>query len=198
VSQINDALVQRPVRPYSGRAYRTVRRIYPPDNFGGSLTTAGRLHETRDGLTGYLSTNPVISLAESVRHLDVQGVLKNVATIDDVRRAVDEYLNDYLNTRRIWEFEVSLTNILDVLDLEAVGIDLDAFFQDPPGGWDAGGFVSQKLGRKARLLGHEGLLVPSVTLLGPNLIIYPDNLLAGSTLKPIRYWDPPLYPTSQP
>jgi hypothetical protein len=117
--------------------------------------------------------------------------------------SVDELIShfaDYLNSRRLTEFEVALNHVCDCRDLEdllnVLGVSREEFYQDPPppAGWAAGGFVSQLFGRTVRLSGFEGVLWPSVTTLGDNLTVYPDNFRPGSVIRPGAFWDPPLLP----
>jgi RES domain-containing protein len=46
--------------------------------------------------------------------------------------------------------------------------------------------LTQAVGRVARELGLEGLLVPSAQRAGQNLVVFPDQLLPGSSLKIIN------------
>lgn len=192
-----EALSKRPIIPYAGHVYRTIARRYPADNFEGYLRAAGRLNEIGDGPIGYFSTSEVTSLAEVIRHIHVRHALADITALEEMPSVVDQYLDGYLNTRRIVEFEVLLVDVLDVRDLAAVGIKPEEFFQTPPGGWDAGGFISQQLGREVRRRGHEALLVPSASGLGDNLIVFPGNLHPGSMLKPGPHRDPSLYTRGQ-
>lgn len=51
----------------------------------------------------------------------------------------------------------------------------------------------RQLARAARNVGAEGLLVPSATRLGNNLVLFPADLRSGSTLTVIGSVDPKMY-----
>jgi hypothetical protein len=53
--------------------------------------------------------------------------------------------------------------------------------------------ATQAIGAAAFADGLEGLLVPSATRLGDNLILFPDNLRAGSRIEVVSSRDPRLY-----
>ena len=53
--------------------------------------------------------------------------------------------------------------------------------------------ATQALGAAANSRGFEGLLVPSATRLGNNLIVFSQNLLADSRIAVVSSRDPRLY-----
>jgi len=53
--------------------------------------------------------------------------------------------------------------------------------------------ATQAIGAAAIAYWLEGLLVPSATRLGENLILFPDNFRAGSRIEVVSSRDPRLY-----
>jgi len=82
-------------------------------------------------------------------------------------------LNDYLLT----ELHIELSAVADYRDLASIGLTRDALLVD----YDVD--VPQRLAAVARERGAEGLIVPSATLLGDVLVIFPDRLRDGSKLE---------------
>lgn len=87
---------------------------------------------------------------------------------------------------RFTEIPVDLEAVADCRDLIALGVDPDALFDD----WDVS--TGQALALATRDAGAEGLLVPSATRLGDNLILFLDRLRPGSALTIVRTVDPDL------
>jgi RES domain-containing protein len=92
-----------------------------------------------------------------------------------------------LNTYRISEIDVELSAVIDCRNIAAVGISLDDLLNDHDY------TLSQRIGAAALAMGAEGLLVPSATRLGDNLVIFPTQLRAGSRLDVVGSRDPLLY-----
>lgn len=92
-----------------------------------------------------------------------------------------------LNLYRISEIEVDFATIVDCRDLEATGISLNDLLDDHDY------TMSQRLGAAVIATGAEGLLVPSATRLGDNLVVFPTNLRPESRLEIIASRDPMLY-----
>jgi hypothetical protein len=92
-----------------------------------------------------------------------------------------------LNTYRISEIEVELEMVIDCREIAALGISLDHLLND------LDYTVSQRLGAAALAMGAEGLLVPSATRLGDNLVVFPTQLRPDSRLDVVSSRDPLLY-----
>lgn len=95
----------------------------------------------------------------------------------------------YLQTRRITQLEVSLSHVSDLKNLECSGGAEADIFADHF--WEDGPFPSQDLGRSVRLAGYEGFLIASVTGIGHNLILFPDNMHPDSFLRILGWQEPP-------
>jgi len=87
---------------------------------------------------------------------------------------------------RFTELMVELGAVADCRDLEALGIDSVRLFAD----FDYS--VGHALARVVRAAGGEGMLVPSASLLGDNLVIFPDLLRTGTSMGVVRSVDPNL------
>ena len=92
-----------------------------------------------------------------------------------------------LNEYRLSEIAIDLSFVIDCRDLTTLGITVGDLLSDLDYS------TSQHIGAAAVSLGAEGLLVPSATRLGDNLIIFPDNLRSESRLEVISSRDPVLY-----
>lgn len=91
-----------------------------------------------------------------------------------------------LNEIRFTEIEVALATVADCRDLSALGVDPVALFDD----WDYS--AGQALANVMRRVGAEGMLVPSASRVGDNLVVFPDLLRPASTLNVVRTVDPKL------
>jgi len=78
----------------------------------------------------------------------------------------------YRRTRLI----VDVTQVLDCRDVTAMGLTHEALLDNMA--YNAG----HKLGLAAIQRGAEGILVPSATRAGDNLILFPDNVLSTSRI----------------
>ena len=76
--------------------------------------------------------------------------------------------------------------MLDCHDLTPLGLFREQLLDDDDYS------VGQALAHAALALNVEGLLVPSATLLGDNLIIFPDRLRQGSVIVEMGFVDPAL------
>ena len=92
-----------------------------------------------------------------------------------------------LNTYRLSEIEVELSKVVDCRNITALGISLDDLLND------LDYTVSQRIGAAALAMGAEGLLVPSATWLGDNLVVFPTQLCPDSRLEIVGSRDPVLY-----
>lgn len=156
----------------------------PGDSLDGYLYAAGRFHMKGEGRIGYFGLDVGVTLAEMVRY-----VLPPVKDMREDYVAALRTAQAYLQTRRITELEVCLFEVCDLRNPACSGLDSGAIYADHF--WEDGPFPSQELGRGVRLAGYEGGLVTSVTGIGNNLILFPDNLRAGSLLRIVGWQDPP-------
>jgi RES domain-containing protein len=151
------------------------KRRYPADDPGGARLVSGRYNRGFDrfpeGKTFpalYLATAPEICLGEIYRHLTPE-------------------LLASLNNFRLSELSASLQRVADCRDpstlcLTSAELSHDTDYR-----------ATQALGAAAASSGLEGLLVPSATGLGDNLILFPQNLLAASRIRIVSSRDPSLY-----
>ena len=163
------------VAPWTGPVWRAHRQRYDALDHGGSLLVSGRYHRGRDSFpdeqvfpTLYLALAPEICLGGIIRH---------------VTPATLARFNDY----RLSEIRVTLTAVLDLRDPAPLGVPIDAVLDDTDY------TIPQALAAAARERGAEGLIVPSATRLGDNLIVFPDRLQAASELVVVASRDPRLY-----
>lgn len=91
-----------------------------------------------------------------------------------------------LNEYRLSQIDVKLDSVIDCRDIVTLGISLNDLLND------LDYTVSQRIGAAALAMGAEGLLVPSATRLGDNLVVFPQ-LRPESRLDVIDSRDPVLY-----
>ena len=161
---------------WEGSAWRIHKQKYVATDPGGSRRVSGRYHRGTDQVpdnqtwgTLYLATRPEICLAELFRHI----------TPD---------LFPFLNGYRLSEIALSLRSVLDCRQPERMGLDLAALVADDD--YE----LTQSIGKAAYVLGLEGLLTPSATGLGDNLILFPLNVRSTSRMEIISSRDPRLRP----
>ena len=99
-----------------------------------------------------------------------------------LRNAAD----DRLRLFRYSELRVRLAAVLDCRDLTAFGLTSAALLDDLD--FD----VPHAIATAARRRGAEALLVPSASLLGDNLEIFPDLVRTDSLVEAVRFVDPRL------
>ena len=151
------------------------KRRYPPADPGGAIKVSGRYNRGLDQFSEdesfgalYLATRPEICLGEVYRHI-TPDLLPS--------------LNDY----RLSELSVSVRAILDCRSPKSMALRLDDLTHDTD--YE----VTQSIGAAAFGEGFEGVLVPSATRLGDNLVLFPERLGAESTITVISSRDPRLY-----
>jgi hypothetical protein len=144
------------------------------DDHGGSLRVSGRYHRGSDRFALdaiwpalYLALNPETCLGELIRHITPE-------------------LLPHLNGYRISELAVTLMAVADCRDAALLGIAPGALIDDRDYG------VTQALGAAAVGAGLEGMIVPSATGLGDNLIVFTAQMQEGSGLEVISSRDPRL------
>ncbi|MBI4496616.1 MAG: RES family NAD+ phosphorylase [Chloroflexi bacterium] len=161
--------------PWSGPAWRFHRRTYAATDSGGSLVVSGRYHRAADQFPRsqvwaalYLALGPEVSLAEVLRHFTPP-------------------LLPQLNEYRLSELAVELGAVLDCRDAAALGLSPGALVRD----YDF--TLTQEIAAAAIAHGAEGILVPSATALGDNLVVFPAQLRSTSRLTVVGGRDPRLY-----
>ena len=161
--------------PWRGRAWRFHRRTYGATDAGGALLVSGRYHRASDQFPRsdvwaalYLALSPEVSLGEILRHFSPQ---------------VLPQLNEY----RLTELEVELEAVLDCRNAAALGLSPEDLIRD----YDFA--TTQEVAAEAIAQGAEGILVPSATELGDNLVVFPAQLHSTSRLTVVGTVDPRLY-----
>ena len=162
-------------RRWKGQAWRFHRRRYDALDSAGSLLVSGRYNRGSDQFPDdqtwpalYLALRPETALGEAVRHV-TPGLL------------------DKLNDFRMSELEVELATVLDCRDATVLGLAAN----DLVGDYDFE--ATQELAAAATARDAEGILVPSATGLGDNLIVFPAQLHSTSKLVVVDSRDPRLY-----
>jgi hypothetical protein len=92
-----------------------------------------------------------------------------------------------LNRYRLSEVEATLSAVIDIRDTTGLGIELEHLV----GAYDMTN--TQELAASAIERGCEAMLVPSATMLGDNLVAFPTQLRASSSLVVVGSRDPRLY-----
>lgn len=159
---------------WKGHAWRFHRRRYDATDSSGSRIVSGRYHRAPGEFPDnevwaalYLALSPEVGLGEVLRHFDE--------------------LLPQLNEYRLSELEVELSAVLDCRDALALGLATADLIRD-------GDFViAQEIAAEAIVRGAEGILVPSATQMGDNLVVFPDRLTGSSRLTLVGSRDPRLY-----
>jgi len=163
----SDLIARFPITAWGGSAWRIHIQVYPVTDPGGSLLFSGRYHRGGDLFplpqvwpALYLALRPEVSLGEVMRHVSSEGQLRRLN--DFVLSEVTVELAAVLDLRRAVGSELTLDDLCADLDYRP----------------------TQDLAARAIAAGAEAILVPSCTLLGDNLVIFPRQLRATSTLTP--------------
>ncbi len=166
--------------PVKGAVWRGRRRRYTALDHGGSLRSSARFHQAaKDFPHGpawpalYTAFELAVALGELQRNIRSE--------------EIDQY--------RLTEIWVQLEEVLDCRDLAALGlVDADIFdntdFETP-----------RALAAAAIDRDVEGIIVPSASRLGDNLIVFPYLVRARSVVVEVRTIDPVLtkrQPDNQP
>ena len=169
------ALGACPVVEWEGHLWRMHKRRYRAEDPGGARLVSGRYNRALDRFSEgetfpalYLASAPEICLGEIYRHITPE-------------------LLPSLNDFRLSELSVSLQEVADCRDHSALSLTPAHLVHDTD--YQA----TQYLGVAANSRGLEGLLVPSATRLGDNLILFTQNLLDGSRIALVSSHDPRLY-----
>jgi len=161
--------------PWKGKAWRFHRRLYDALDAAGSLLVSGRFNRGTDQFPEdqtwsalYLALGSEVALGEIMRHVPPELL---------------EKLNDF----RLSELDVDLSAVLDCRDATTIGLTVDDLVRD----YDFE--TTQQLASAAIARNLEGILVPSATGLGENLIVFPGSMRATSLLAVVDSRDPRLY-----
>ena len=169
------AVAACPVVAWEGSVWRMHKRKYSADDPGGSHKVSGRYNRGLDRFPEdesfpalYLAIGPEVCLGEIQRH-------------------VTPKLLPLLNDFHLSELSIRVEAVVDCRDPARLGL--------RPGGLvhDTNYEATQAVGAAAFADGLEGLLVPSATHLGDNLILFPTNLRADSQFEVVSSRDPRLY-----
>jgi RES domain-containing protein len=162
-------------KPWQGHAWRMHFRTYAATDHGGSLRASGRYHRAsaqtpRDPAWPalYLALSPEVALGEILRQIAPELVPR---------------INDY----RISELAVEVSVVLDCRDASALGLTVDDLTRDDD--YE----ITQEIAAEAISRGADGILVPSATQMGDNLVLFPNQLTATCRLTVIGSRDPRLY-----
>ncbi len=168
---VTAAITKAPAIRWRGRAWRVHRHRYEATSHRGSELVSGRFHRAPDRFPPercfpalYLSLSPEVCIAELLRHTSPLNM-------------------DHIRESRLSELRVRLNAVLDARDLDALGLTHEILLK--PHEHEAG----QRLGETTMRCGYEGLLVPSATRLGDNLIVLPNARKETSQLDAIGYRD---------
>ncbi len=160
---------------WEGRTWRMHKQTYLATDASGSRKYSGRYNRGLDlfpdGETWaalYLATSAEICLGEVLRH---------------ITPALLPLLNNY----RISEIAVRLDNVLDCRNADALGLEVVDLCHDTDF------TIPHLLAREALSRGFGGMLVPSATRLGDNLIVFPKNVSDAASFNIVGERNPALY-----
>lgn len=171
----SQALTSCPVFAWAGSVWRAHRRKYQATDPGGARRISGRYHRGLDQFPEdriwpalYLSLSPETCLGEVLRHITIT-------------------LLPHLNDFRLSEISLHLETIVDCRDASMLGLTVNDLSDD----YDYR--VTQDLAAASMAAGAEGILVPSATRLGDNLILFPTRLHPDSRVTVVGSREPNLY-----
>lgn len=155
-----------PIIPWEGSVWRCHDRRFPSNSWQGSLLFSGRFHRAPDLFPTeftwpalYTATGPEVALGEAIRYQAPR--MRRIAAYD------------------LSEVALRLTSVVDVHDLAGGLIDEVHLLDD----WDY--TLAQECGEAALRRRADGLLVPSATRLGNNVIVLPGNLSAATRIDAV-------------
>lgn len=157
------AVAACPIIPWAGEAYRFHSRRYEATDPGGSLLHPGRYHDGWPAL--YTCVRAEAAVGEFLRHSS-PGALGRLVIM------------------RLTRLSVEVGAILDCRDMAAMGLTPDDVLHDTDYR------LTQQIGAASIALGVEGILVPSATLLGENLVLWASRLRATSRIAILSSEDP--------
>jgi RES domain-containing protein len=161
--------------PWRGGVWRFHNRRYPGGDPGGSLKVSGRYNLGLDEVGAdrafaalYCGLTQAICMGEILRHLTP---------------ATFERLGLY----RLTELYVEAGAVLDCREPSVVGLTREDLLDD------LDYTVPRQLAAAAFDVGAEGILVPSATNLGDNLVLFTEKRRRGSLLIVTNSVDPQIY-----
>lgn len=160
---------------WKGRSWRFHRRAYSATDAGGSQLFSGRYHR---GLHQFPPSQVWAALYLS---------LTAEASLGEVLRQFGPEMLPELNEYRLSELDVELSAVLDCRDAAALGLSRADLIQNREFA------ITQEIAGEAIARGMEGILVPSATGLGDNLVVFPARLRSASRLTVLGGRDPRLY-----
>ncbi|MEW6638367.1 MAG: RES family NAD+ phosphorylase [Actinomycetota bacterium] len=150
------------------------KRRYRADDPGGARKVSGRYNRGLDRFDEeqsfaalYLATAPETCLGEVQRHVTPE-------------------LLPALNDFRLSELSVEVGEVADCRSPKALGLSIEHLVHDTD--YEA----TQAIGAAALERGLEGLIVPSATRLGDNLVLFPESLRSSSRIEIVSSRDPRL------
>ena len=165
------AVARAVIISWSGSAWRIHRRKYDATSHRGSEIVSGRYNRAPDRFPPelcfpalYTSTAPEVCLAELLRHTHP----------DDLAQVRETRLSE------LW---ISLQMVLDARSPEPLGLSTEALLA--PQDYELG----QQLAAATIGRGCDGLLVPSATGLGDNLIVFPTGRSPPSRVQLVGHRD---------
>jgi hypothetical protein len=177
-----DAVSGCRIFPWRGYAWRAHRAAHPATE---ASAFTGRYNRGFDQVPAeqawpalYLGRSQDICLAEMSRHLPTDESISAAEFRQRLHRIRDLRLSKLL---------LKLKAVLDCRDPSRLGLKLDDLIDDLDRG------VTQAIGAAALARGVEGLLVPSATRLGNDLVVFCSQLRAGSEITVVETIEPRLY-----
>jgi RES domain-containing protein len=168
------AVAACPIVSWRGSVWRTHRRTRSATDSDGSLIASGRYHRGRDRFPPdqvwralYTSLGRDVSLAEAIRWIE-PGTLNRLSGL------------------QITQLSCELSAVVDCREPSVLGLTVEDLCHDVD--WH----VTQEIAAAALAQGAEGILAPSATRLGDNLILFPAQLRAGSRLAEVSSVSPRL------
>jgi RES domain-containing protein len=155
-----------PIISWGGQVSRFHSRRSEATDPGGSLVYPGRYHDGWAAL--YTCLRPEAAVGEFLRHSSV-GALRRLAIM------------------RLSRLSVQVAAILDCRDAVAMVLAPDELPHDTDYR------VTQQIGAASVALGVEGILVPSATLLGDNIVFWVSQMRSTSRIVVVSSEDPRLY-----
>lgn len=107
--------------------------------------------------------------------------------IGEVLRHVTPEMLPLLNDYRLTELSISLEKVVDCRDPRCLDLSDEDLLQELDYS------LTHEISAAAYDKGFEGMLVPSATRLGDNLVLFTDNLGDGSKVEALSSRDPLLY-----
>lgn len=160
------------VGPWSGIVWRAHNRKFDATDHGGTLITSGRYHQGADLVPGE-PTWPALYLA-----------LARDTALAEVIRQITPVTLPFLAQYRFTRIQVTLTAVVDCSDPTALSLERADLCNDT----DL--TIPRAVARAARSRSVEGMLVPSATTWGNNLVIFPDLRRPGSSFEILDYTEP--------